>query len=109
LVGFIKSGWGAMSLLLRHPDVFYRAAGWDAGIRLNTGPIEESDRAERIAREWGTAENFDKYRISSLIISRGMKLGSETRLFYYNVGGTRGSSGADCPQSAMKMSRSQHG
>jgi len=94
LVGFSKSGWGAMSLLLRHPDIFGRAAGWDVGIRVDSGPIEESDRAERIAREWGTVENFDKYRISSLIRSRGRELGGEARLFYYNVEGTRGPGGA---------------
>ena len=74
--------------LLRHPDIFGRAVGWDVGIRVDTGPIEESDRAERIAREWGTVENFDKYRISSLIRSRGKELGGEARLFYYNVEGT---------------------
>ena len=94
LVGFSKSGWGAMSLLLRHPDVFGKAAGWDTGIRVDTGPIEESERAERIAREWGTEENFDKYRISSLIRSKGKELGGEARLFYYNVEGTRGLGGA---------------
>ena len=94
LVGFSKSGWGAMSLLLRHPDIFGRSAGWDVGIRVDTGPIEESDREERIAREWGTEENFDKYRISSLIRSRGKGLGGEARLFYYNVEGTRGPGGA---------------
>jgi len=102
LVGFSKSGWGAMSLLLRHPDIFHRAAGWDTGIRVDTGPIEESDRAERIAREWGTAENFERYRISSLIKSRGKQLGSETRLFYYNVEGTRGPGGAAIHQLLVK-------
>jgi len=30
LVGFSKSGWGALSLLLRHPDRFGAAAAWDA-------------------------------------------------------------------------------
>jgi len=94
LLGFSKSGWGAMSLLLRHPNIFGRAAGWDVGIRVDMGPIEGSDRAKRIAREWGTVENFDKYRISSLIRSRGRELGGEARLFYYNVEGTRGPGGA---------------
>src|SRR5581483_7601408 len=28
LLGFSKSGWGAWSLLLRHPDLFGRAAAW---------------------------------------------------------------------------------
>src|SRR6187397_2367118 len=30
LLGFSKSGWGAWSLLLRHPELFGRAAAWDA-------------------------------------------------------------------------------
>jgi hypothetical protein len=30
LLGFSKSGWGAYSLLLRHPEIFSRAAAWDA-------------------------------------------------------------------------------
>ena len=30
LLGFSKSGWGAWSLLLRHPGVFGKAAAWDA-------------------------------------------------------------------------------
>lgn len=94
LVGFSKSGWGAITLLLRHPEVFYKAVGWDIGIRVDTGPIEESDRAERIDREWGTPENFEKYRMSSLIKTEGEALGSEARLFYYNVEGTRGPGGA---------------
>ena len=94
LVGFSKSGWGAISLLFRHPDVFGRAAAWDTGIRVDTGPIDESDRQQRIAREWGTKENFERYRISSLIKSRGEHLGNEARLFYYNVEGTRGPGGA---------------
>lgn len=94
LLGFSKSGWGAITLLLRHPKTFFKAVGWDTGIRVDTGPIEESDRAERIAREWGTPENFERYRMSSLIKTEGMKLGSEARLFYYNVEGRRGPGGA---------------
>ncbi len=30
LLGFSKSAWGALSLLLRHPDRFGKAAAWDA-------------------------------------------------------------------------------
>lgn len=30
LLGFSKSGWGAFSLLLRHPQSFGKAAAWDA-------------------------------------------------------------------------------
>jgi len=94
LVGFSKSGWGALSLLLRHPDVFHRVAGWDVGIRIDTGPIDEVDRAERIARDFGSPENFERYRLSRLLRERGAELGEEARIFYYNTGGNRAQGGA---------------
>jgi enterochelin esterase-like enzyme len=34
LVGFSKSGWGAFSLLLRHPHSFGKAAAWDAPLAM---------------------------------------------------------------------------
>lgn len=89
LIGFSKSGWGALSLLLRNPDVFYRAAAWDIGLRIDTGPMDEAEKATRIAREWGSLENFEAYRLSSLIQKRGKTLGDETRLFLYCTAGQR--------------------
>ncbi len=74
LVGFSKSGCGAWSLLLRHPDVFSRAAAWDAPLMMDapgkygSGPI------------FGTAENFEKHHIESLLKSRGPTLGKNPRL-----------------------------
>ena len=59
LLGFSKSGWGAWSLLLRHPDLFARAAAWDAPLLLDapgkygSGPI------------FGTPENFAPYRLDT--------------------------------------------
>jgi esterase/lipase superfamily enzyme len=38
LIGFSKSGLGAVSLLLRHPDVFGRAASWDGIIIMENRP-----------------------------------------------------------------------
>ena len=61
LVGFSKSGWGAWSLLLRHPDLFHRAAAFDAPMMMDapgkygSGPI------------FGTADNFRHYEISHLL------------------------------------------
>ena len=95
LIGFSKSGWGAATLLLRNPDVFHRAAAWDSGIRVDTGPIEESERAVRIAREWGSPENFEANRLSNLIKTRGKELGDEARLFYFNTEGTRAIGGVE--------------
>jgi|GEM_PF-322918 len=95
LMGFSKSGWGVFSLLLRHPEKFHRAAGWDIGIRVDTGPITEEERAERIQRIFGSLSNFEEYRISSLLKERGNQLGDSERLFYYNTEGKRGSGGID--------------
>jgi hypothetical protein len=38
LVGFSKSGLGAVSLLLRHPDVFGRAGAWDSPLIMDNRP-----------------------------------------------------------------------
>lgn len=95
LIGFSKSGWGAFSLLLRHPETFYKAAGWDIGIRIDTGPISEEERSERIERIFGSSSNFENYRISSLLKERGKHLGNRERLFYYNNEGRRGPGGVE--------------
>jgi hypothetical protein len=74
LLGFSKSGWGAWSLLLRRPDLFGRAAAWDAplmmnGIRLyGSGPI------------FGSQENFEKYRLVNLLREKREALGERPRL-----------------------------
>ena len=54
LIGFSKSGWGALTLLLRNPELFHKAVGWDIGIRVDTGPFEDWDRDERVARDFGS-------------------------------------------------------
>lgn len=48
LLGFSKSGWGAFSLILRHPEIFGFAASWDA-------PLGLRDADYGI---WGTAAQF---------------------------------------------------
>lgn len=95
LIGFSKSGWGAAALLLRNPNVFYRASAWDVGIRVDTGPIEDAERAERIAREWGSKKNFEANRLSTLIKTRGKELGDEARLFYFSTAGRRAIGGVE--------------
>jgi S-formylglutathione hydrolase FrmB len=67
LLGFSKSGWGAWSLLLRHPQVFGKAAAFDAPImqakpdKYGMGPI------------FGTLENFKHY-----FIPDALQRGAET-------------------------------
>ncbi|MCA9059759.1 MAG: hypothetical protein KDA85_14730 [Planctomycetaceae bacterium] len=61
LIGFSKSGWGAWSLLLRHPDLFHQAVAFDAPLMMDapgkygSGPM------------FGTTENFRMYQVSELL------------------------------------------
>jgi len=73
LVGFSKSGWGAWSLLLRHPDQFAAACAWDA-------PLMMTKPAFGMARICGTQENFANYQIASLLKQRAAALKERARL-----------------------------
>jgi hypothetical protein len=73
LLGFSKSGWGAWTLLLRRPDLFERAAAWDAPMTMDVPRYGMAPIA-------GTQENFERYRVTTLLRVRGIKLGSERRL-----------------------------
>jgi hypothetical protein len=83
LVGFSKSGWGAYSLLLRRPDHFGKAAAWDAPLmeprpaRFGMGPI------------FGTPENFEHYRITTLLARHAPELRTKTRLILLGYGNFR--------------------
>ncbi len=74
LLGFSKSGWGAFSMLLRNPDVFGRAAAWDAPLTISQpnsfgmGPI------------FGTQKNFERYRISKLLQQKSKHFRESKRL-----------------------------
>ncbi len=74
LLGFSKSGWGAFSLLLRHPDVFGRAAAWDAPFTM-AGPTKYG-----MGEILGTQENFERYRLTTLVKKNADELRRETRL-----------------------------
>lgn len=83
LVGFSKSGWGAFSLLLRHPDTFGRAAAWDAPLamaqpnRYGMGDI------------FATQENFERYQITKLLRQRKTDLAGPPRLMHSGYGNFR--------------------
>ncbi len=64
LLGFSKSGWGAWTLLLRHPDMFERAAAWDAPMTMEVPRYGMAPIA-------GTQENFERYRVTTLLRERG--------------------------------------
>ena len=69
LLGFSKSGLGAFTLLLRHPDFFGRAAAWDAPLKM-----------AKPNQIFATQENFDKYQVSTLLTKEATKLKTHSRL-----------------------------
>ena len=83
LLGFSKSGWGAMSLLLRHPEVFGKAAAFDA-------PLMQ-DKPDRFGMNaiFATDENFQKYRLADLLEKREAGLREDPRLILLGYGNFR--------------------
>lgn len=83
LLGFSKSGWGAWSLLLRNPEVFGRAAAFDAPLMMDKpGKYGSGDI-------FGTADNFDGYRVSKLLEAKADKLQKDKRLVLLGYGSFR--------------------
>lgn len=58
LLGFSKSGWGSVCLLLRNPDVFGCAVSWDAPLLLDADDFH----LWALAEVFGTREQFLAYR-----------------------------------------------
>ncbi len=71
LLGFSKSGWGAWSLLLRNPDLFGKAIAWDAPLMMAKPGMYGSGDI------FGTAENFENYRVSKLLEDNSDKFSNE--------------------------------
>jgi S-formylglutathione hydrolase FrmB len=82
LLGFSKSGWGAFSLLLRHPELFGKAAAWDAPLMM------DEPRRSNI-KIFGSAENFREYQISALLRKQSSKLKSTNRLIHFGYSSYR--------------------
>ena len=68
LLGFSKSGYGAVMLLLRHPALFERAVAWDAPLG-RTAPDQFN-----MIEVFGTAEHFAPYAIPDLLKQRAEEL-----------------------------------
>jgi S-formylglutathione hydrolase FrmB len=83
LLGFSKSGWGAWSLLLRHPDVFGRAAAWDAPLMMDQ--LGKYGTTEI----FGSEQNFQHYRITELLSKRTPERGTDARLILIGDGNFR--------------------
>ena len=82
LLGFSKSGWGAFSLLLRHPDVFGVACAWDA-------PLMATRPRFGMTRIVGTQENFERYRVARLLEHCAESVRGATRLAHFGYGNFR--------------------
>lgn len=83
LLGFSKSGWGAFSLLLRHPHLFGKAAAWDAPLLL--ARPDRYGSGEIFAGE----ENFKQYHVPTLLEKRAAELQKEKRLILTGYGNFR--------------------
>jgi hypothetical protein len=69
LLGFSKSGYGAFSMFLRHPDDFGRAAVWDAPLAMSN-PSSGYDYQKIL----GSKANFPNYQITALLQQRAPEL-----------------------------------
>ena len=76
LIGFSKSGNGALDLILRHPGVFNGAAIWDAPTQLS----DISTYSDMIAN-FGTQANFTSYEIPALVSNNASAFRKQTRLW----------------------------
>ena len=70
-------------MLLRHPELFGRAAAWDAPLMMD-GPGKYGS-----ANIFGAPENFANYRIAELLRTKRKSLGPETRLILTGFGNFR--------------------
>src|SRR6185436_2905414 len=70
-----KSGNGALSLILRNPNVFSSAAAWDA-------PAQLTDTSQfQMIDNFGTDENFERYEIPPLVVSSAQAFTTQNRLW----------------------------
>ena len=76
LIGFSKSGNGALDLILRHPGVFNEAAIWDSPTQLSS----ISSYAD-LLMNFGSQANFNSYNIPALVSSNAGPFQQQTRLW----------------------------
>jgi glucose/arabinose dehydrogenase len=76
LIGFSKSGNGALFLILRHPNVFSAAAAWDS-------PAQQTSLSDfsALPQNFGTQANYDLYSIPSLVTTNAKPFQQQNRLW----------------------------
>jgi hypothetical protein len=76
LLGFSKSGWGALTLILRSPDFFGYACSWDAPLMMDRSCLGMFGTN----RHFGTPEQFAKYLPIRLIESNAEHFRGRARI-----------------------------
>ena len=76
LIGFSKSGNGALDLILRHPGVFNGAAIWDSPTQ-----VANISSYPGLVINIGTQANFNSYIIPTLVKSNAGAFQQQTRLW----------------------------
>ncbi len=83
LLGFSKSGWGAVSLMLRQPELFHAAAVWDAPLMI------AAPNRYGMAAIFGTQANFDRYSLPQRLQESAGVLRRTKRLAIFGYNGFR--------------------
>ena len=76
LIGFSKSGTGALSLQFRNPHAFSATAAWD-------GPAQFTDMSAfpGMGENFGSEENFDRYEVPTLITKNAEAFRTKDRIW----------------------------
>lgn len=77
LAGFSKAGFGSLSLLLRHPDVFHAASVWDPGGLLKPYSLEVNTGLSDAA---GSKTHFDRYQLETSIRENAVHFRGRNRI-----------------------------
>ena len=76
VIGFSKSGNGALFLIFRHPNVFSAAAAWDSPAQLN-----DINAFTALPLNFGTQANYNLYFIPTLVLNDAAPFTQSNRLW----------------------------
>lgn len=95
LIGFSKSGNGALILIFRHPETFSAAAAWDAPTQL-----KDINAYRALSMNFGTQANYNRYFIPGLVTNGAKPFIGSNRLW---ISGDAGIFTADMDQLDAQM------
>lgn len=76
IIGFSKSGYGAMVLILKHPDIFQAAAAWDFPAELHS-----ISGFPELTTNFADQSNFNLYSIPALVVAHATAFQHQNRLW----------------------------